>query len=60
MSPAVKQGIATTIVGVLTLLALISFFAQLHSSGNYAKIFGSAAFIAAAVFFALGWIKRRD
>ncbi|MFE5039435.1 hypothetical protein [Streptomyces sp. NPDC056683] len=60
MSPAVKQVVATTIVGILALLALISFFAQLHSSENYAKIFGAAAFVAGAIFFALGWVKRRD
>ena len=60
MSPAVKQAVATKTVGVLALLALISFFAQLNNSGNYATIFGSAAFVSGAVFFALGWVKRRD
>ena len=60
MSPAVKQAVAATTVGVLALLALISFFAQLHSSGNYAKIFGSAAFVAGVIFFALGWVKPKS
>ncbi len=60
MSPATKQVVAATTVGVLALLALISFFAQLNSSGNCAKLFGAAAFVAGAVFFALGWVKRRN
>lgn len=60
MSPAAKQAVAVTAVGVLALLALITFFTELHSSENDAKFFGSAACVAAVIFYALGWARRKD
>jgi drug/metabolite transporter (DMT)-like permease len=59
MSPSTKRTIAVTVVGVLVLLAVVTFFTELHSSENHAKIFGSAACVAAMIFYALGWVKRK-
>jgi hypothetical protein len=56
---SVKRLTAVIIVGVLALLAVIMFIAELHSSRNDAKIFGAAAFAAAVIFYALGWVKRK-
>jgi len=53
----VKRSIAAAVVGILALLAVISLIVQFDSSGSYAKAFGGAAFAAAVIFYALGWVK---